>query len=79
LGLVFPLHNDSTKQTAALHYFQTNDSCIDESKDFKAPDGTVGETLQKNCQGLKVLLVDERSLIGCTNLGWMEFMWCLHH
>jgi len=31
------------------------------SKDFKAPDGTVGETLQKNCQGLKVLLVDERS------------------
>jgi hypothetical protein len=23
---------------------------------------------------LKVLLVDERSLIGCTNLGWMEFM-----
>ena len=30
--------------------------------------------MQKNCQGLKVLLVDERSLIGCTNLGWMEFM-----
>jgi hypothetical protein len=29
---------------------------------------------KKNCQGLKVLLVDERSLIGCTNLGWMEFM-----
>jgi hypothetical protein len=30
--------------------------------------------LQTNSQGLKVLLVDERSLIGCTNLGWMEFM-----
>jgi hypothetical protein len=27
-----------------------------------------------NCQGLKVLLVDERSLIGATTLGWVEFM-----
>ena len=28
----------------------------------------------KNCEGLKVLLVDERSMIGATTLGWMEFM-----
>ena len=43
-------------------------------KDFKVPDGNTGEILQKNCEGLQVLLVDERSLIGCSNLGWMEFM-----
>jgi hypothetical protein len=29
---------------------------------------------KSNCQGLKVLLVDERSLIGATTLGWVEFM-----
>jgi hypothetical protein len=28
----------------------------------------------KNCQGLKVWLVDERSLIGATTLGWVEFI-----
>jgi predicted deacylase len=36
--------------------------------------GALGEKLRKNCQGLKVLLVDERSLIGATTLGWVEFM-----
>jgi hypothetical protein len=35
---------------------------------------TTCTTIAKNYQGLKVLLVDERSLIGGTNLGWMEFM-----
>ncbi|CAG2201823.1 unnamed protein product [Mytilus edulis] len=44
------------------------------SKEMKAPDGSTGEILQKNCEGLKVLIVDERSLIGCTTLGWMEYM-----
>ncbi|CAG2201800.1 unnamed protein product [Mytilus edulis] len=38
------------------------------SKEMKAPDGSTGEILQKNCEGLKVLIVDERSLIGCTTL-----------
>ena len=37
-------------------------------------DGNIGESLQKNCDGVKVLLVDERSLIGCTTLGWMEYL-----
>jgi hypothetical protein len=32
-----------------------------------------GMTLQNNCEGLNVLLVDERSLIGSPTLGWMEF------
>lgn len=44
------------------------------SKEIKSPDGTTGKNLQKKCEGLKTLLVDERSLIGCTTLGWMEFM-----
>jgi hypothetical protein len=38
------------------------------------PDGSKGEILQENCTNLKVLLVDERSLIGAITLGWMEFM-----
>ncbi|CAG2185619.1 PIF1 [Mytilus edulis] len=38
------------------------------------PEGILGENLQSNCDGVKVLLVDERSLIGATTLGWMEFM-----
>ena len=41
---------------------------------MKAPEGKLGETLQESCKNLKVLLVDERSLIWATTLGWMEFM-----
>ena len=41
---------------------------------MKPHSGTLGEKLQQNCEGLKVLLVDERSMIGTTTLGWMEFM-----
>lgn len=40
---------------------------------MKAPDGSVGESLQANCENLCALLVDERSLIGSTTLGWMDF------
>ena len=46
----------------------------DKSKDMTPPQGTLGKSLQENCDGLEVLLVDERSLIGATTLGWMEFM-----
>ena len=45
--------------------------------EMKPPDGSTGVALQENCTGLKALLVDERSLIGATTLGWMEFM-CGH-
>lgn len=38
-----------------------------------APDGSLGKTLQDNCSNLHAILVDERSLIGSTTLGWMEF------
>jgi hypothetical protein len=31
-------------------------------QEMKPADGTLGEKLQHNCEGLKVLLVDERSL-----------------
>ncbi|KAK3093512.1 hypothetical protein FSP39_016633 [Pinctada imbricata] len=43
-------------------------------KEMKFPDGSTGETLQSNCEGVHALLVDERSLIGANTLGWMEFM-----
>ena len=43
-------------------------------QEMKPHEGSLGEKLQINCQGLKVLLVDERSLIGATTLGWVEFM-----
>jgi hypothetical protein len=45
------------------------------SQEMKPTEGALGEKLRKNCQGLKVLLVDERSLIGATTLGWVEFSW----
>ena len=38
-----------------------------------SPDGSLGENLQKSCQGLQALLIDERSMTGCTTLGWMEY------
>ena len=41
---------------------------------MKPHEGTLGKTLEQNCESLKVLLVDERSMIGTTTLGWMEFM-----
>jgi hypothetical protein len=36
-------------------------------------DGAKGISLQNNLQNLRVLLVDERSLIGANTLGWMEW------
>ena len=41
---------------------------------MKQPDGARGVALQKNLAVVKVLLVDERSLIGVNTLGWMEFL-----
>ena len=41
---------------------------------MKAPDGSLAESLQENCSGLHALLVNERSLIGSTTLGWMYFI-----
>ena len=43
-------------------------------REMKQPTGTVGLQLQENCTGVNVLLVDERSMVGATTLGWMEFM-----
>ncbi|CAC5394978.1 unnamed protein product [Mytilus coruscus] len=43
-------------------------------QEMKPLEGILGENLQSNCDGVKVLLVDERSLIGATTLCWMEFM-----
>jgi predicted deacylase len=47
---------------------------LQKGQEMKPHEGALGEKLQINCQGLKVLLVDERSLIGATTLGWVEFM-----
>jgi hypothetical protein len=43
-----------------------------QTKEMTPPDGSLGETLQDNCSELHAILVDERSLIGCNTLGWME-------
>lgn len=56
-----------------LHSFVTIPTSK-KGQEMKQPEGSLGENLQKNCEALKVLLVDERSLIGSTTLGWMEFM-----
>ena len=37
------------------------------------PGGYLGQINKKSCQGLHALLIDERSMIGCTKLGWMEY------
>ena len=42
--------------------------------ELKMPDGFTAEGLQRNCSGVEVILVDERSLIGANTLGWMEFL-----
>ena len=42
-------------------------------REMSPPEGTAGEQLQKNGDGLHMLLVDKRSLIGASTLGWMEF------
>lgn len=39
----------------------------------KTPDGSIGEVLQANCTGVHAILVDERSLVWSTTLGWMDF------
>ena len=41
--------------------------------DMSPPSGVAGVNLQKNLAGTLVLLIDERSLIGCNLLGWMEY------
>ena len=42
-------------------------------KELSTPDGTKGQMLQQNCKDLTALIVDERSLVGSTTMGWMEF------
>ena len=42
-------------------------------KDKSLPDGIVGKVTQRNCLYLQALIVDERSLVGTTSLGWMEY------
>ena len=43
------------------------------TKEMTPPHGAKGEQLQENCTNLVALIVDERSLVGCNTLGWMEF------
>ena len=44
-------------------------SASEVNRELSNPNGSVGDNLQKNCTGIVALLVDERSLIGSTNLG----------
>ena len=56
-----------------IHSFLKIPTSYKVTKDMKAPDGLIGQQLQNNCNGMVALFVDERSLVGCTTLGWMEF------
>ena len=42
-------------------------------KELSTPDGTKGQMLQDNYKDLTALIVDERSIVGSTTMGWMEF------
>ena len=41
---------------------------------MKPSEGAAGDSLQENCTELKVLLVDERSMVGASTLGYVEFL-----
>ena len=56
-----------------IHSFLKIPTSFAATKDMLPPDGTKGEVIQENCKDLISLIVDERSLVGCTTLGWMEF------
>ncbi len=43
------------------------------TQDMSPPVGAAAEKLQENFKGLQCLIIDERSLVGCNMLGWMEF------
>ena len=56
-----------------LHSFLKIPCGIKATKDMSPPIGMCGEALQKNCSDLVCILVDERSMVGCCTLGWMEY------
>ncbi|XP_061185108.1 uncharacterized protein LOC133193154 [Saccostrea echinata] len=43
------------------------------AKEMTPPVGTTLSKLQSDCEKLVALFVDERSLVGCCTLGWMEY------
>lgn len=57
-----------------LHSFLKIPTGPKSSKEMTPPIGSTLSKLQSDCEGEKVLLVDERSLVGCSTLGWMEYM-----
>ena len=57
-----------------IHSFFKIPTSVKSSRDLVPPKGVAAEQLQRNCDGVHVLLIDERSLVGCNTLGWMEFM-----
>ncbi len=60
-----------------IHSFLKIPTNTNAAKEMVPPDGTKGDILQSNCCGAVALIVDERSMVGSTTLGWMEFM-CQH-
>ena len=42
-------------------------------KEMSPPVGLTAEKLQSNCEDLQCLIIDERSLVGCNLLGWLEY------
>ena len=57
-----------------LHSFLKIPTGPKSAKEMSPPVGTTLSKLQEDCKGVKALFVDERSLVGCCSLGWMEYM-----
>jgi hypothetical protein len=60
-----------------IHDFFKIPTGFQAKREMSAPDGNRGDIIKKNCIDLTTLIVDERSLVGATTLGWMEFL-CRH-
>ena len=56
-----------------LHSFLAVPCGAKANKDMTVPEGQKALRLQENCERLKCLMIDERSLVGCKVMGWAEF------
>ena len=57
-----------------IHKFLKVPSGRDAGKDMSPPQGTRSGQLQDNLDSIQCLHIDDRSLVGCPTLGWMEYL-----
>ena len=59
-------------QSSTAHSFLGVQTGGRSGNELTVPAGPFLEQIQKKCENLKVLVGDERSMFGCTTMGWME-------